>query len=302
MADDLFNDVSPAAVIADIAAAIPAACRHHIIIIGSLAAGYSFFRDHGGLDVRTKDADCLLAPQDVAVEQAHDVTDALLQHGWIPYFTQGRTFGNRTTSPQDLAVIRLRPRVGHPWFIELLTSTVDNRPKEFLPVDTRNGRLSIAAFPYLGLTAFEPQPAFGIRVARPPMMALANLLNHPGLTAQTMSDPLGQRTLRRCSKDLGRVLALAYLQIKQHGEIDSWLDDWAKAMRDLYPEQAARHARDCGTGLVALMASEEHMDEATHSCTHGLLTRQPVSQGALEAAGQRLVMDVIEPLPERLKI
>ena len=38
MTGDLFNDVSPAAVIADIAAAIPVACRRHIVIIGSLAA------------------------------------------------------------------------------------------------------------------------------------------------------------------------------------------------------------------------------------------------------------------------
>jgi hypothetical protein len=39
--DDVMKLVSPGAVLAQIATSIPADCREHLIIIGSLAVGYS---------------------------------------------------------------------------------------------------------------------------------------------------------------------------------------------------------------------------------------------------------------------
>ncbi len=43
------------------------------------------------------------------------------------------------------------------------------------------------------------------------MMALANMLEHPKIKSDTMSGLLQGRTIKRSNKDLGRVLAIAYL-------------------------------------------------------------------------------------------
>lgn len=295
MARELFHDIAPEAAIADIAAAIPESCKKHFIIIGSLAAGYHFFKNQSGMAVRTKDADCLLAPQEVAVEQAHEVANVLLKHGWVPYFTHGMTFGDDATPADRLPVIRLRPHDHHPWFIELITSTSGEKPKEYVPVSTDRGRMALAAFPFIGVTSFEPIGAFGIRVAQPSMMALSNLLNHRTLTSHKMTEPIGDRILLRCSKDLGRVLAMGYLQLKQQQDI-TWGGDWVRALTHLFPEKARDYGLSCGEGFKALLASPHHMSEAHHSCVHGLLTRHHVDERTLLAVGERLVADVFDPL------
>ena len=59
--------LSPSKVLAQVSAAIPAECRQHVIIIGSLATGYHFFGDDAEHAVRTKDIDCVLTPRIAAV-------------------------------------------------------------------------------------------------------------------------------------------------------------------------------------------------------------------------------------------
>lgn len=43
------------------------------------------------------------------------------------------------------------------------------------------------------------------------MMALCNLLHHPKISDTRMSEPVSGRSIKRANKDLGRVVALAYL-------------------------------------------------------------------------------------------
>ena len=55
--------VSPRAVLKQISEALPAQVREHVIVVGSLAAGFRFFGERAEMGVRTKDADCLLSPR-----------------------------------------------------------------------------------------------------------------------------------------------------------------------------------------------------------------------------------------------
>ena len=274
MPDDLFHDISPSRVLREIAAALPAQCREHVIIIGSLAAGHHYYGDEPGMQVRTKDADCLLAPRSIAVAQAREVTNDLLAHGWFRVLNEGLVPGTATTPPGRLPVIRLRPHPDHPWFIELLTSTNDEDGREFLPVETADGYYSLASFPYLSLTAYVASDFAGIKVAKPSMLALVNLLNHQVLTEATMSAPMGGRQLLRCSKDLGRVLAIAFLQLRRDPNegVEPWTDEWIDGLRACHPLSASRLAQGAGNGLRALLESRDHLGEAHHSCIHGLHT------------------------------
>ena len=49
------SDVSPVEVLRRVADAIPESVRGNVIVVGSLAAGYSFFADDAERTVRTKD-------------------------------------------------------------------------------------------------------------------------------------------------------------------------------------------------------------------------------------------------------
>ena len=76
------SQLSPKEVIAEVAAAIPPEIRKHIVIIGSLAAGYSFFANDSEKAVRTKDVDCILEPFAEAVSTAERLAQQLLDTGW----------------------------------------------------------------------------------------------------------------------------------------------------------------------------------------------------------------------------
>ena len=59
--------VSPRAVLARVARQVPKDCRHHIVVIGSLAAAYQLFPEPEETPVRTKDIDCILVPRIEAI-------------------------------------------------------------------------------------------------------------------------------------------------------------------------------------------------------------------------------------------
>jgi hypothetical protein len=184
------------------------------------------------------------------------------------------------------------------WFLEFLTvpESPTETGKSWTPLKLREGYFGLPSFRFLSIAAFEPESLadIGLRRARPEMMALANLLEHPSIGAPTMSSPIGGRTLRRANKDLGRVLAIATL-----ADLDDyrpWGNRWRAALATTFPDEWRDLAHRTGQGLRLLLNSEADLDEAYHSCINGLLSSQPTNLGALRAAGERLIGDAIERL------
>jgi hypothetical protein len=298
------SQVTPSKVLAEVSAAVPAACRENIVIIGSLAAGYHFFGDDESKAVRTKDVDCVLEPFHAAVGAGQSIARQLLDAGWQRRM-QGdhQNPGNEETPVDQLPAVRLYPPEANPdseeaWFIELLTvpESAEGNGKAWTRLPLAEGHFGLPTFRFLSITAFDPLPAgeLGIRYARPEMMALANLLEHPEIKPDRMSSLFADRAIKRSNKDLGRVLAITTL-----ADLDDyrpWAASWKKALEHCFPDEWRELASRAGSGLRQLMRSEADLDEAHHTCINGLLASQPPSTAALTAAGERLLGDAIETL------
>lgn len=298
--------LTPDAVMAQIAAALPEDCRPNVIIIGSLAAGYHFFSGDAQRSIRTRDVDCMFSPHAKAVAAAEKVTERLLETEWKPR-KEGDWAepGNEHTPDDKLPLIRLKPpgaEGGSDWFLELLGAPDENseQAKTFHRVQTRIGHFAICSFNYLALAEWNPiETRHGVRVARPEMMALANMLHHPKIGPELIKGT----TTKRSNKDLGRVLALAWLtaeQDRRNGteEFDSWAARMADALRTRFPGRARQLAQGAGSGLRDLMASDGDRDEALSICNKGLLASMEVGREAFEATGRRVIQQVVEPLAE----
>jgi len=295
--------VAPAVVLGEIARAVPADCRENIIIIGSLAAGYHFFGSDPAMMVRTKDADCLLSPRSRALSAGVDITERLFQERWrFRADERWRQPGNASTPDAALPAVRLNPPNTADWFIELLAvpaSRADEGP-QWTRIETAFGHFGLRSFRFLSLAAFEPiATPLGIHVARPDLMALANLLEHPAVWPETMSGVVGDREIKRSNKDLGRVLAIARLTIgKNEDALLDWPAHWMSALRRLFPEDWRELASRCGHGLRELLAGPDDLDEARHTCEFGLLALQAPTAEQLRLAGLRLLQDAIDPLEQ----
>ena len=298
--------MTPDAVMAQIAAALPTDCRQDVIVIGSLAAGYHFFAGDGQRSIRTKDVDCMFAPHARAVAAAGEVTERLLAAAWQPR-KEGEWGkpGDDTTPDDQLPMIRLKPPGAEgrtDWFLELLGAPDQGsgQPKTFHRVRTSIGHFAICSFNYLALAEWKPiQSQHGLRIARPEMMALANLLHHPAIGPELIAGT----TTKRSNKDLGRVLALAWLTAERDRregteELDAWAERMADALRERFPDRAKHLGGGAGTGLRELMASDGDRDEALAICNRGLLASMEVSRDAFAAIGRRVIQQVVEPLAE----
>lgn len=296
--------LSPRDVLTRLANALPQRVRKQVIVVGSLAAGFHFFGDQGALLVRTKDADCLLSPRLEAVAAGTALAQELLAEGWTLHEVAGfRDAGSPETPEDQLPVLRLDPPDNPGWFLEVLGAhgADDMRERAFDRIVTEQGHFALASFRYLALCERNPlETDAGVRIARPEAMALANLLAHPGIGEQRISQPLHGMLVKRSNKDLGRVLALAALS--GDDVVGGWAETWWSDVRACFPDDASSLALRAGRGLRALLASPEDLREAHHTCTWGLLSQQPRDPAALFAVGQRLVQDAIEPLEERARV
>jgi len=288
-----------------VAQALPADVRANVIIIGSLAAGYHFFAGDGARAVRTKDVDCLFAPHSKALAAATEVTDRLLQANWKLREGLGWSQTGQKEDPEsELPMVRLRPpgSTASPWFLELLSAPPAFEPstpgKKLRRLETRIGHFAICSFDFLALAEWQPlQTTHGIRIARPEMMALANLLHHPTLAESLIADT----DYKRSNKDLGRVLALAHLTIERDqrdntDQLSTWADRMWRALQEKFAGQAAELAACAGTGLRALLASPADCDQALRIANLGLLASMDISAEAFRATGARFVAEVIEEL------
>ncbi len=301
MPSDSMKPISPEAVLQSLSSAIPDTCKKNFIIIGSLAAGYYFFKDKPNMVVRTKDVDCLLSPRIEAVPTGEAVTEQLFSAGWT--FRSDSNWpapGDENTPVADLPAVRLNPPDNTDWFIELLTvpESSNESNRQWIRLKTSRGFFGLCSFRFLSLTSYDPiSTPFDIAIARPEMMVLANLLEHPTIGQETMSGIIQGRTIKRSNKDLGRVLAIAFLSTGRDEDVLlEWPAVWRSALQSIFTDDWPVLAHRCGSGLEELLSSPGDLEEAHHTCAYGLLASNPPTIGQLRVAGQRLLQDAIEPL------
>ena len=114
-------------------------------------------------------------------------------------------------------------------------------------------------------------------ISRPETMALANLLHHPAIGPETMSGLIRGRRIKRSNKDLGRVLALACLaESNQEDALLGWARIWSEALQSRFPRTWRDFVPRVGDGLRQLLqpGHEADLEEARHTCEHGLLVSQ----------------------------
>jgi len=301
------NGLTPADVLAQVSAALPEHCRKHIIVIGSLAAGYSFFAGDSTKAVRTKDVDCILEPFEAAVATGEAIARALIDAGWQRRLAGEHTVpGTPATPDRDLPAVRLYPpsadmKSADAWFIELLTVPESEHQSErkWTRITLREGDFALPSLRYLSVVSYRALPvqSLGIRYARPELMALANLLEHPSIKLETIKSELPvDRRIKRSNKDLGRVLAIAVL-----ADVDDfrpWIAHWLPALQHCFPSQWTSIAAKLGDGLRELLRSEGDFDQAYDTCINGLLSSVSTTREQLRIAAQRLIADAIEPVEQ----
>ncbi len=299
--------MNPASVFREISSAVPPDCRRHIVVVGSLAAGYHFFgEDRSGL-VHTRDVDCVLEPAESAAEAGQTIARWLLDARWQLRTKHEQTRpADETTPDQELPGLRLfppdvDPQAAGSWFLELLAvpgPTVD-APNATTRLRLREGHFGLPTSNALAVTTFDPLPAgdLGIRYARPEMMVLARLLEHPRIEARLLSQPFAGRRIKRSNKDLGRVLAIAALaNLRGYGPWP-WL--WYDALRACFADRWKDVAKRTGDGLRALLRSDSDLEEARHTCIHGLpgsASSLSLTLETMRATGLRLLADSVDPL------
>lgn len=276
-----------------LATQIPEALLPHMLVVGSLAAAYHFRDALAQRGVNTKDADLVIQPAG-AVDECRRIAETLMTAGWRHH---EKCFPQRESEPlADLRAIRLYPPEVDFYFVELLGMPEPEQLelKRWTPVQLADGWYGLPTFRYMGLLHHgAQQTARGLGYAAPAMMALANLLSHARVGEETMSEPIGGRTLRRAAKDLGRVIGLAYLTPPD--ELETWTTQWQSALRSQFPVEAEELARRVGDGLRELLDDGPALDEAAHALDIGLLAGRQITVEQLEATGARVLRFVVEP-------
>ena len=281
---------------ARIAAELPQELLGHVFVAGSLAAACHFADELSGRGVKTKDADLVIHPAG-DVKTAAEIAATLIAKGWRP---KDDCYPSNTAEPaEDLRAIRLYPPEHSEYFVELLNVPEPGRTtaKSWVAIELDDGWYGLPSFEFLALAAVDREASdSGLEYAAPCMMALANLLSHPTLGSARMTGLVGGRAILRSAKDVGRVLALAWLAGPD--ETDRWAERWRFALKQCFPERWQTLASRAGDGLRALLDDAGPFEEAWFTCDTGLLSGKGVTQEQLRATAQRLLVDCVEPLAD----
>lgn len=276
-----------------LAADIPAKLHRHTVIVGSLAAAYHFRGRLQRRAVNTKDADIVVHPAG-DVRSCRDMAEHLLAEGWVR--TDNCYPSPRAQPTSRLRAIRLHPKRSREYFIELLALPRRGQSKPLLwtPVRLSDGWYGMPSYRFMRLTAMgRNRSKEGLEYASPAMMALANLLSHPELGRQRMSQSIAGRHILRAAKDLGRVLALAWLAGPE--AMATWPEEWRKALEASFPASWRRLSKRVGSGLRHLLDDDRALEEAHFTTTVGLLSGLAVTQDNLRVVAEQLEQDVLIP-------
>jgi hypothetical protein len=292
--------VSPKLVIRQVAQSIPLNCRANIVIVGSLAVGYNLLPREPQYPVRTKDIDCVLSPRIEAVGRSQEIVHELIGAGWT-HRSEGEFGlpGKPSTPTYLLPAIRLYPpNSADGWWLEFLTEPAPEMEdgRTFQRVSLGAGDFGIPSFTYTSLAVYKAvMSEYGIFIARPDMMALANMLEHQHIKPDPVKGLYYKdREVKRSNKDLGRVLAVAWLS--EERAIEEWPSVWREGLVNCFPERWRALAAVAGNGIIELIGSRDDMEEAVEQCQYGLLTNQNVSYDNLKSTAERVLVYAVEPL------
>jgi hypothetical protein len=292
------NYLYPAAVLRQLAETLTHEQREKVIIVGSLAAAFSLSQGQG---VYTKDVDTMIAPHAAAIITGEEVANQLMAGKWTlrPDPRWGRP-AEENVPADDRPLVRLHPPGGAAqWFIELMAAPDQTKPprlkRDFYPISTQQGYFSLVSFGYLALVQHDAITSeFGIRVATPAMMAMANMLHHPTVHPALISGNDNGRPIKRSNKDLGRVVTLAILG--GHGETETWAARWWEGLQAIFPQQAAELAGRAGSGFRQMLSSVEDLEQALHTANIGLLAGRGVTGSTFKRFAEHVLEVALKPL------
>ena len=288
-------NMNPALLFDMVRATLPETLHRNVLIVGSLAAAYYHRARLTDQVVATKDADVIVHPAG-AVRECVEIAQILLAADWR---RTEQCYAQRNREPaSSLRAIRLHPRNTEAFFIELLGLPQPNQDetRTWVPCELDDGWYGIPCFRFMALlTSDRRDTELGIQHGSPPLMALANLLSHPVIGTARMQGDIEGRSILRSAKDLGRVLALAWLE---PGGVESWLSVWTEALMAHFHDDARALAAGAGAGLRQLLDDEGVMEEAHFTTSVGLLRGHNVTVDQLKIAGDRFWVDLIQPLAD----
>lgn len=290
------SQLDPALLFRRIANDVPQDLHQHLFVTGSLAAAYHFSAELQGQGINTKDADLVVHPAGDVVS-CKTMATTLRTLNWTNH---EECYPQTAPEPSDdLRAIRLYPPDSKDYFIEFLNVPHSDQQKSklWIPVELQDGWYGIPSFRFLSVTALNRErSAQGLEYANPAMMALSNLLSHQTLGPDRIQSGGPMQGKLRSAKDLGRVLALAYLT--EPVEIDRWLPLWEDALRECFPNEWKELAVRAGDGLHELIENSDALEEARQTTEIGLLSGKNVTSEMLTVQGERLFDALLEPLSD----